>query len=441
MSAIGVEGRLDRLPVTRLHRKVFNLVAVGMFFEGFDIYIAASVLAATYKTGFSTLTQNGLFISMTFVGMTLGALLTGFLGDRYGRRFTYQLNLIIFGAAALASALAPDMATLIVLRFFMGLGLGAEVVVGYSILAEFFPAKIRGRWSGMMCTLVTTGLPVSAFLAWLLVPTFGWRVMFLLGALGSIVAWFLRRELPESPRWLVIMGREAEADALVSRFEREAGLKSEYNLPSPPENIVPHPAGDLFRRPLLANLIVGCVSLMVANTLIYGFVTWLPTFFVGQGDSIARSTGFALLMALGGPIGSALGALAADHFGRKLTIVVVSCLAIVLSVAFAFSGTSPVMPIIGFLLTIPIYILVAVLFAVYVPELFPTALRLRGVGIANAVGRSASIIVPLLIGPLFAEFGIPGVLAAMSSALLAMCVVVAALGTETGIPQSSFAAA
>jgi MFS transporter, putative metabolite:H+ symporter len=441
MFAMSVGARLDRLPVTRLHRKVFNLVAVGMFFEGFDIYIAASVLGATYKTGFSTLAQSGLFISMTFVGMTLGALLTGFLGDRYGRRFTYQLNLMIFGAAALASVLAPDMRTLIVLRFLMGLGLGAEVVVGYSIMAEFFPARIRGRWSGMMCTVVTAGLPVSAFLAWLLVPTFGWRVMFLLGALGSIVAWFLRRELPESPRWLVIMGRNTEADALVSSFEREAGFDSASNLPPSPEIIVPHAAGDLFRRPLLASLIVGCVSLMAANTLIYGFVTWLPTFFVGQGDTIARSTGFALLMALGGPIGSALGALAADYLGRKLTIVLGSSLAILLSVAFVFSGTSPVMPIIGFFLTIPIYILVAVLFAVYVPELFPTALRLRGVGICNAVGRSASIIVPLFIAPLFATFGIPGVLTAMSSALLAMCVVVVALGTETRMQKLSVVAA
>jgi putative MFS transporter len=237
------------------------------------------------------------------------------------------------------------------------------------------------------------------------------------------------------------MGRDTEADALVSRFEREAGFVSASNLAPSPETIVPHAAGDLFRRPFLANLIVGSVSLMVANTLIYGFVTWLPTFFVGQGDSIARSTGFALLMALGGPIGSAIGALAADYLGRKLTIVVASCLAIVLSIAFVFSGTSPVMPIIGFFLTIPIYILVAVLFAVYVPELFPTALRLRGVGICNAAGRSASIIMPLLVVPLFANFGIPGVLSAMSSALLAMCIVVVALGTETRIQKLSVAAA
>jgi MFS transporter, putative metabolite:H+ symporter len=441
MSAISIGARLDRLPVTQLHRKVFTLIAVGMFFEGFDIYIAASVLGATYKSGFSTLEQNGFFISMTFVGMTLGALLTGFLGDRYGRQFTYQLNLIVFGVASLASAVAPNMTTLIALRFLMGLGLGAEVVVGYSMMAEFFPARIRGKWSGMMCTLVTAGLPVSAFLAWLLVPTFGWRMMFLLGAVGSFVAWFLRRELPESPRWLVVMGRDAEADALVSRFEREAGFTSTSNLLPTHEAIVSHATGDLFQSPFLASLIVGCVSLMVANSVIQGFVVWLPTFFVGQGESIARSTGFAMLMALGGPIGSALGALVADYLGRKLTIVTVSCLAIGLSVAFVFSGTSPVMPIIGFLLTIPIYLLVAVLFAIYIPELFPTALRLRGVGICNAVGRSASIIVPLSIGPLFASLGIAGVLAVMSSALIAMCVVVIALGTETRVQRLSVATA
>jgi MFS transporter, putative metabolite:H+ symporter len=323
----------------------------------------------------------------------------------------------------------------------MGLGLGAEVVVGYSIMAEFFPARIRGRWSGMISTIVTAGLPVSALLAWLLVPTFGWRVMFLLGALGATVAWYLRRGLPESPRWLVVMGREAEADAIVSSFEQEAGFDFASRPPATPETVVAHPTVDLFRRPLLPSLIVGCVSLMVANTLIYGFVIWLPTFFIGQGNSIARSNGFALLMALGGPIGSALGAFAADYLGRKRTIVVVSCLAVILSVAFVFSDTSPVVPVIGFFLTIPIYILVAVLFAVYVPELFPTALRLRGVGICNAFGRSASIIVPLLIGPLFTNFGIPGVLAMMSSALLAMCIVVTALGIETRTQKPSVVAA
>lgn len=431
MSSIGIGARLDRLPITRLHRKVFGLVAIGMFFEGFDIYIAASVLGATYKSGFSTLAQNGLFISATFVGMTLGALITGFWGDRYGRRVTYQINLMLFGAASLASAFAPDMTTLIALRFLMGLGLGAENVVGYSIMTEFFPSRVRGRWSGFICTLVTAGLPVSALLAWLLVPTFGWRVMFVLGAVGALVAWFLRRDLPESPRWLATVGRDAEADALVSRFEREAEVSSPLSLPVLPEqSAIPLSASNLFREPYLSRLIVGCISLMVVNTLIYGFITWLPTFFVSQGETIARSTGFALLMAVGGPIGSALGAMSADAFGRKPTIIGAAVIAIVLSVMFALSTSSVLTAAFGFLLTIPIYVLVAALFAVYVPELFPTEFRLRGVGLCNAAGRSASIVVPLFVGPIFTQYGVGGVLAMMGVALLIMILVVASLGVE-----------
>ena len=430
-AAIGA--RLDRLPITRLHRKVFGLVAIGMFFEGFDIYIAASVLGSVYKSGFSTLAQNGLFISVTFIGMTLGALLTGLWGDKFGRRFTYQVNLTLFGLASLASAFAPNMETLIALRFVMGLGLGAENVVGYSIMTEFFPAKVRGRWSGMICTLVTAGLPVSALLAWLLVPAFGWRVMFVLGGVGALIAWFLRRSLPESPRWLASVGREAEADALVADFEREASLQGTLT-PSDPVSkpVMPLATGSLFREPFLSRLIVGCVSLMVVNTLIYGFITWLPTFFVGQGESIARSTGFALLMSVGGPLGSTMGAISADTFGRKPTIIGAAASAILLCAAFALSDNSFLTAAIGFLLTIPIYVLVAALFAVYVPELFPTEFRLRGVGICNAAGRSASIVVPLFVGPVFAHYGVSGVLAIMGVALLIMIGVVASLGVEPG---------
>jgi putative MFS transporter len=430
-AAIGA--RLDRLPITRLHRKVFGLVAIGMFFEGFDIYIAASVLGSAYKSGFSTLAQNGLFISVTFIGMTLGALLTGLWGDKFGRRFTYQVNLTLFGLASLASAFAPNMESLIALRFVMGLGLGAENVVGYSIMTEFFPAKVRGRWSGMICTLVTAGLPVSALLAWLLVPAFGWRVMFVLGGVGALIAWFLRRSLPESPRWLALVGREAEADALVADFEREASLQGALTTSDPVSKpVVPLAAGSLFREPFLSRLIVGCVSLMVVNTLIYGFITWLPTFFIGQGESIARSTGFALLMAVGGPIGSTMGAISADTFGRKPTIIGAAASAILLCVAFSLSDNSFLTAAIGFLLTIPIYVLVAALFAVYVPELFPTEFRLRGVGICNAAGRSASIIVPLFVGPVFAHYGVSGVLSIMGVALLIMIGVVASLGVEPG---------
>src|SRR5579872_3299842 len=109
---VNAGARLDRLPVGTFHRRILWLIGIGMFFDGFDIYVAASVLGATLKSGFSTLSQNAEFVSVTFVGMMLGAFLTGFLGDRYGRRFTYQGNLAIFGLASIASAFAPSMRVL-----------------------------------------------------------------------------------------------------------------------------------------------------------------------------------------------------------------------------------------------------------------------------------------------------------------------------------------
>ena len=177
--------RLDRLPISSFHRRIMWLIGIGMFFDGFDIYVAATVLGATLKSGFSTMHQNAEFLSVTFVGMMLGAFLTGFLGDRYGRRFTYQANLAIFGLASIAAVFAPSMLVLILLRFVMGLGLGAENVVGYATMTEFVPPQTRGKWLGWISVFVVSGSPVTALLGTIIIPRFGWRIMFVLGGLGA----------------------------------------------------------------------------------------------------------------------------------------------------------------------------------------------------------------------------------------------------------------
>src|SRR5947199_8382275 len=89
-SSIQTGARLDRLPISRFHKRIFWLIGAGMFFDGYDLYVGTSVLGATLSSGFSTLAQNAQFVSFTFIGMTIGALIAGFLGDAYGRRFTYQ---------------------------------------------------------------------------------------------------------------------------------------------------------------------------------------------------------------------------------------------------------------------------------------------------------------------------------------------------------------
>src|ERR1700686_2173126 len=200
------------------------LIGAGIFFDGFDIYIVATVLGATLKSGFSTMGQNAQFVSVTFLGMMLGSFLTGFLGDRYGRRFTYQANLAIFGLASIAAAFAPSMGVLILLRFIIGIGLGAENVVGYSTLTEFVPPQSRGKWLGGMAVFVVTGLPAAGLVGTLIIPHFGWRAMFLLGGLGALIVWYLRKALPESPRWLESVGRSEEANAILRAIESEVSL-------------------------------------------------------------------------------------------------------------------------------------------------------------------------------------------------------------------------
>ena len=429
---VNAGARLDRLPISSFHRRILLLIGIGMFFDGFDVYVAATILGATLHSGFSTLAQNAQFVSVTFLGMMLGSFLTGFLGDRYGRRFTYQANLAIFGLASIASAFAPSMNALILLRGLMGLGLGAEIVAGFSTMTEFVPPQARGKWVGALSAFVVISLPITALASTLLIPHFGWRIMFVLGGLGALVVWYLRKALPESPRWLESIGRSEEAEAILQRIEREV---SAHHAPlSPPVLAAPAPpfrnVAALLSPALLPRMVVGAVTLIVANTLIYGFVTWLPTFFVQEGRGIARSFSYSLIMSIGAPVGSAIGALTADTWGRKPTIVGASLLTILLGGIYPFIKDPVLLPVAGFFLMIPIYVQVTLLFAIYIPELFPTDVRMRATGICNTFGRGATILTPFLVVALLRNYGIGGVLSLMIGFLIVQIVVVLLFGIE-----------
>jgi len=424
--------RLDRLPISSFHRRIMWLIGVGMFFDGFDIYVAATVLGATLRSGFSTIRQNAEFVSVTFLGMMVGSFLTGFLGDRYGRRFTYQANLAIFGVASIVAAFAPSMTAVILLRFVMGAGLGAENVVGYATMTEFVPPQARGKWLGLISVFVVAGLPVTALLGTLIIPRFGWRIMFVLGGLGALVVWHLRKALPESPRWLESIGRTEEADRILQAIEQEVSLHhSPLKQPilSPPST-QSQGLSALLSPVLLPRMIVGATTLIVINTLIFGFITWLPTFFVQAGRSIASSLGYSLVMSLGAPLGSAIGASTADSWGRKPTILGASLLTIVIGSIYPFVSNPRMLMAVGFLLTIPIYVLVTLLFAIYIPELFPTEVRMRASGICNTFGRGATILTPFIVVALFRSYGVGGVLAFMIALLIVQIVVVLIFGVE-----------
>src|SRR6266478_5708792 len=404
--SVNAGARLDRLAISSFHYRIFALVGAGMFFDGYDLYVAGGVLASAIQTKFTTAPQNLQFISLTFVGMTLGALITGFVGDKMGRRFTYQINLLIFGLASLAAA------------FVQGLGLGAEIVVGYSTLTEFVPPKTRGRWLSMMAFLVVAGFPATALLGYLIIPNFGWRPMFVIAAIGSLIVWYLRKNLPESPRWLESQGRTAEAESLMQEIEKEAAAGGTL-----PPVVVPAPvpqvsALDMLKPPLLQRLFVGCWVLITINTLIFGFVLFLPQFFLRQGLTIANSLAYTLVLSVASLVGCAVGAYLSDAIGRRWSIIGASIVTIVSGYIYArfdASADPAIVLSVGFVLIVAIYVQTALLFGVYTPELFPTEIRLRANGICNTLGRGATVVSPFIVGALMASYKLPGVVWLMRS--------------------------
>ena len=196
-SGVNAGARLDRLPISSFHIRIMCLIGAGMFFDGYDLYVGTSVLGATVQSKFATLNQVPQFISLGFIGMAVGSVVTGFLGDKFGRRFNYQFNLMIFGLASLLAALAPDMTALNSIRFVLGIGLGAETVVGFSTLTEFVPPRVRGRWCATMVMIVALGLPATAVLSDFIIPAFGWP-MFVIAGIGALIVWYLRKALPNA---------------------------------------------------------------------------------------------------------------------------------------------------------------------------------------------------------------------------------------------------
>ncbi|MBN8892875.1 MAG: MFS transporter [Acetobacteraceae bacterium SCN 69-10] len=421
--------RLDRLPILPFHHRLLWLIGAGMFFDSFDIYLAGSVLGELVHNGWSSLPLNARFISATFIGMVIGAASAGWLGDRYGRRFTYQFNLGIFGLASLACAAAPSMSWLIVGRFVAGIGLGAEIVIGYATMLEFIPPVHRGRWAALLSLVTNFGLFFATLISWLVIPAFGWRPMFVIAGLGAFVVLWMRKAMPESPRWLELNGRQQEADAILRGAEAQAASQG-ITLAVPQSRPQPRPVS-LTSAGFIKAAIVGSIMQVVLGIAIYGFVAWVPTFLVQHGISINRSLGQSVLMSFGGPAGAALGWLLSDRIGRRPAIIGASLLAAICGPAFAYAGSQELAVVLGFVMFALIYFMVAIIVAGYVPELFPTSVRMRGNGITSTVGRLATIFVPFGVVALFNAGGVAAVLFGVAVALMLQALLAIGYKVET----------
>ena len=413
--------RLDNLPIGRFHRRFVLLVGLGMVFDSFDNTLSGTVLASMLATGFSTLELNSVFLSVTFAGLAVGAAFSGWLSDRVGRGFAFQFNLAFFGVLALCAALAPSMEVLIVLRFVMSVGMGAEYVICYGMITEFIPRRHRGRYLGILGALAGTGVSLSALLGWLVIPLWSWRAMFVIGGVGALVVWWLRRKMPESPRWLEAQGRHEEAEAILARIERESGVSSDdgsATVPSRPgaadaDQATWVPTSVLFSRPVIRRTLLALVLTVSCLFGSYMVTGWLPTFFVQQGMTVSSSLGFNAAIMAGYVAGPLLCMVITDRFGRRRSIVVVGTLAAVFAAIYPFMTVPALVIAVGFVLVAMAAAFLTLCLGT-VPEFFPTAFRFRGGGFAQTFGRVGLIVSPFLVLGLFSAYGIVGVILVVS---------------------------
>lgn len=426
--------RLDRLPIGRFHWRLLGLIGAGLFLDGFEVYIAGGVVGYLVKTGWADMHSAAMFVAASVAGMVLGTWLAGVLGDRFGRRFTYQFNLLLFGLASFAAAAVASMDQLIIARFVMGIGLGAEVVVSYGTLIEYIPPAHRGRWSSGLSLCGNTALFLAALAGYFVLPNLGWRWLFGGVGVAAMVVWYMRKAVPESPRWLESKGRFDEANRILDEIEKESGYIEPARSPMAPARaaatesaVVP----DLPTRALVPRFIIGIAMSVAGNAALYGFIVWLPTFFFRQGFTVANSLGYSMVMSAGGPVGALIGIAIADRVRRKTAIIAISILATALGLVYPLCKTPLSVLSVGFLLVTALYVFISVAWASYLPELFPTRVRLRASAVCNVIGRLVAVTMPFAVVRLYEAFGVFGVVGALGLVLLAQAAMVAFWGINT----------
>lgn len=420
--AIDLQRRIDSTRESPLLYKIFALVAGGMFLDAADVYMASAVAGTVLKSGWSTITQNSYFLSSGFLGLFLGSIIAGFIGDLKGRRVAYQINLLLFGGFTFIGAFAPNMWFLIFCRLMSSIGLGSEIVTGYSMINEFAPIHNRGKWCAGVSLVANTGAPVTMLICTAVIPRFGWRTMFIGIGIVAAILWYLRRDIPESSRWLINHGKTEQAEKIIEQLEVN-GQSNYTPAKTKKREIVHHSFG--------ISLFVATVAVSATIICQYTFTSWVPTLLLKRGINISGSLGLSTMMMLGAPVGCAVGAFLIDRIGRKKTIVPAFLFTAVFGMLYARQNSVSGVVAVGFLLTVCFYILMASVVAVYVAELFPTAFRFRGSGIANGIAKLFTVAMPIIVAWMLKVTSVNMIFWTISAIALFAGIVVWTMGDET----------
>ncbi|MGA2236716.1 MAG: MFS transporter [Terriglobales bacterium] len=435
--------RLERLPMSWVQGRLLLMGGLGYVFDASSNAVVAFILPSVTAIFGLTNAQTGLLGSSVLIGYMLGAFLGGTLGDLIGRKSVMMHALAIYCVASLIAAFSPSWHFLFWSRIVSGVGTGAEAAIIAPYLSEFIQSKYRGRYVGSLSGFFAFGFVFAALLGYVIVPASreGWRIVQIITAVPIVMLLWWWRVLPESPRWLIQRGRSSEAERVVASWEEEVARRTGGALPSP-DTIVMQPfairrGGSFFQNlgalwsPGLARSTVTLWALWISITFsYYGFFTWIPSLLVKQGLTITKSFGYSIIIYVAQIPGYYSASFLSEKLDRKWTIILYMIGGGVFAFLLANTRHEGMITLFGFFLSFFMNGTYAGIYA-YTPEVYPTAIRATGMGVASSFGRIGGILAPIVIGSTFAQIGFRGVFTITTAVLLLGALVVGWMGIST----------
>ena len=391
---------LDEAKISPLHRRVIGLIAAGYFFDVIDFTVFGSLVPYILQSKFATGAEVAAIGSATIFGMCIGTAGQGEFSDRFGRRFIYQFNLLLFGIFTIVGAMAPTVVMLIACRFIAGIGLGAEQPLAFAYAGEYSPKRIRGRILAIVHFIGGAGVwPIGTALVLLFgsistTPEYAWRGVWLIIGIGALIVWVFRFTLPESPRYLATHGRGEEALAVLGRLGI-AGPREPLSTDAA-SNTKSDPFSVVFRMfPL--RVIAGMICFTAFFGVAIGLGAWLPNIMNAKGFTITKSLQYTLVMNFAVPCASIFMMYALDKFGRKITSVCAFAAAGLMAIMFANARTETELLVVGFIMIFFVQVAGNAM-QIFTSEVFPTNARASGFGWSSGVGRLATaFILPTIL--------------------------------------------
>ncbi|MBA1363093.1 MFS transporter [Burkholderia gladioli] len=443
-----VSARLDRLPPTRYFRGLVARIAIGGWFEFYEMFMAAYISLGLIKGGMYHATTEGIFdvngfasfLGSFFAGMFVGTVALGGFTDRFGRRAVFTGAMLIYSVATFAAAFQVSPEAMDAWRFVAGLGIGVQLITVDTYISELTPNHARGKYMAFSILVILSSVPTVALLSYVLVPHTilgldGWRWVMIIGSAGALLIWLIRRDLPESPRWLESRQRVAEARAIVDRIENRVVAETGQPLAAPKLDAAAPEEGqgswsEIWRGPYLGRTLMLSLFNFCQTFGVYGFGAWVPVLLYSKGITITHSLLYTMVIAITTPLG-AIGAMAcAERIERKWQLAACAAVVAVAGVMFGMVREPALILLFGSAVTIANNWLIGI-FHTYQAELYPTRIRARAVGFVFSWSRLSSIFVGFWVAALLKHYGVPAVFVLISSAMLVIVVAVGAFGPRS----------